>query len=514
MSDLLNSASLVLIPSGYKEDTVYSVVPSDGSGDLSFTRASNGTRVNSAGLVETASVLGSELVTNGNFATDTNWSKSANVSISGGQATFTANGANQSLIQTNAWAADSLNGKKVKLTYTIISNSLNAGNFNLGGFTGASAFNIISLSASAGTYSIILDVRTSAGSDNAIDFWISSSSTSGTLVIDNVSIKEVITNNVPRLDYSQGSCPSLLLEPQRTNLTLYSEDFSNAAFWAVTNSGTISANNEISPDGTQNADTLNAGAAFSQVQGAIGGTIGTVYTVSIYVKRISGTGNVFLRAVENVNTLISVTNEWQRFTATVTSTSTVIRIGITLATSGDAVAIWGGQIEVGAYPTTYIPTTTASATRVADSFARNNIYTNGLITSSGGTWFVELKGNVIYGARDGNEGIGVGDTAALTTNSLRLFVNTSGTVQVVKYVSSTLTTLISTSTSTVKIAIKWNGTSADVFINGSKVVTATAFTTTNMEWLVGNAGVPFFVSQMDLFPTPLTDAECIALTTL
>ena len=52
MSDLLNKASLVVIPSGYKEDTVYSVVPSDGSGDLSFTRASNGTRINSAGLVE------------------------------------------------------------------------------------------------------------------------------------------------------------------------------------------------------------------------------------------------------------------------------------------------------------------------------------------------------------------------------------------------------------------------------------------------------------------------------
>jgi hypothetical protein len=52
MSDLLNSASLVMIPSGYKEDIVYSAVPTDGSGDLSFTRASNGTRVNSAGLVE------------------------------------------------------------------------------------------------------------------------------------------------------------------------------------------------------------------------------------------------------------------------------------------------------------------------------------------------------------------------------------------------------------------------------------------------------------------------------
>mgnify|MGYP007053423483 CR=1 FL=1 len=41
-----------MIPSGYKEDVVYSQIPTDGSGDLSFTRASNGTRINSAGLVE------------------------------------------------------------------------------------------------------------------------------------------------------------------------------------------------------------------------------------------------------------------------------------------------------------------------------------------------------------------------------------------------------------------------------------------------------------------------------
>jgi hypothetical protein len=52
MSNLLSQASLVMIPSGYKEDVVYSAVPTNGNGDLSFTRASNGTRINSAGLVE------------------------------------------------------------------------------------------------------------------------------------------------------------------------------------------------------------------------------------------------------------------------------------------------------------------------------------------------------------------------------------------------------------------------------------------------------------------------------
>jgi hypothetical protein len=62
--------------------------------------------------------------------------------------------------------------------------------------------------------------------------------------------------NVPRLTYQNGGggCPSLLLEKQSTNLVTYSEDFTNAA-WA-TNNITVSGNSVISPDGTQNADSL------------------------------------------------------------------------------------------------------------------------------------------------------------------------------------------------------------------------------------------------------------------
>jgi hypothetical protein len=237
---LLDTASLLLTPNAYKEGKLYSVIPSDGSGDMSVVRATSATRVNSEGLIEVVSLLGNELVTNGDFATDTSWSKSANTTISGGQAIFTANGANQSLIQANAWVADSLSGKRVQLTYTIISNSLNAGNFRLGGITGASAFNINTLNDSVGTYTVILDVRTSAGTDNAIDFYITSTATSGTLVIDNVSIKEVITNNIPRIDYSLGGCPNILLEPQRTNLALQSSSFDSAS-WSKSNSS-VTAN--------------------------------------------------------------------------------------------------------------------------------------------------------------------------------------------------------------------------------------------------------------------------------
>ena len=76
------------------------------------------------------------------------------------------------------------------------------------------------------------------------------------------------------------------------------------------------------------------------------------------------------------------------------------------------------------------------------------------------------------------------------------------------------TNLYTTTTDTSKIAIKWNGTTADVFENGVKVVSATSFTPTVMEFFFGSGTRRFLnINSMALFPTPLTDTQCIALTT-
>jgi hypothetical protein len=395
VSALLQTASLLLVPSGYKSGVVYSEIPTNGDGDLTFTRASSATRVNSDGEIES------------------------------------------------------------------------------------------------------------------------------------------VATGVPRLDYSQGSCPALLLEPQRTNLALYSEQFDDA-YWTKVNTGVasapvVTANAEISPDGTQNADrvvfTLNGGTAsgdISQLESTGFVSVSLTRTQSVYIKTTDNTTKVFTFVTPTGATqAITVTGTYQRFrlTATGIAAGTLrlrLRGGEGTATSA-TIAIWGMQYEEGSYPTTYIPTTTATVTRIADAFSRNNIYTNNLITSSGGTWFVELRNNVAY-TRDGlSTGLFIDSGSGSFTNGFNIRNGGGGNARflITKWQSGAGAALYTTLNDITKIAIKWNGSTADVFANGTKVVSATSFTPTAMEFLNLTSGqVPYFIQQMALYPTPLSDSDCIALTTL
>jgi hypothetical protein len=194
------------------------------------------------------------------------------------------------------------------------------------------------------------------------------------------------------------------------------------------------------------------------------------------------------------------------------SSATAVRGEVnTLSTS---VFLWGAQLEAGAYQTSYIPTTSASVTRNADVISRGNIFTNGLITSSGGTWFLDFRNNRVLTRDAGSVGIALADSNTGGVNSLSLR-SYSQRINVAKYIAGAPTSLFATTTDTAKIAIKWNGTTADVFVNGVKVVTGTAFTTTALEFLTNPSpiDVPKYINSMALFPTPLTDTQCIALTT-
>ena len=353
---------------------------------------------------------------------------------------------------------------------------------------------------------------------------------------------ESMGSGVPRLDYTYGSCPALLLEPQRTNSVLRSEEF-NLTWTSIRLS--VTPNTTIGPDGNTTADSLieNTATASRVLRQSVI-TTASSYTFSVYAKAntrswiylsnpITGStycdlsnGTIGFTPVGVTASITNVGNGWYRCAIVFTATNASNPFDIGLSTgnlissyTGDGVSgvyVWGAQVEAGAYPTTYIPTTTASATRVADSFSRNNIYTNGLITSSGGTWFVELRGNFSLTRDAGSESLFIGDTSIGTTNCLQISSPIGGgRLRILKRVSGIGTQLYSTLTDTIKVAIKWNGSTADVFVNGTKVVTATLFTTTLMEFLGAEGNdVPKFIQQIGLSPTPLSDTDCTTLTTL
>ena len=153
---------------------------------------------------------------------------------------------------------------------------------------------------------------------------------------------------------------------------------------------------------------------------------------------------------------------------------------------------------------------------MTDAFSRCNIYTNGFISDAGGTWFVDLTGNIQY-ARDAASGLAINEgTNQISGNGFTILLNSANLARLAvrKYVGNVSTVMFVTTTDNVKLAIKWNGTTADLFLNGSKVVSDTSFTSTELQNLLGSAGLPILVNQSALFPTPLTDDQCIEITTL
>jgi hypothetical protein len=136
-----------------------------------------------------------------------------------------------------------------------------------------------------------------------------------------------------------------------------------------------------------------------------------------------------------------------------------------------------------------------------------------MISSAGGTWFVDLRNNLGLSRDAFSSGLYLSDAGLLISFLLRNDGGPNSRLRLQKRVGGVETPLLTTSTNTCKIAIKWNGSTADVFENGIKVVSATSFTGTAMENLVGLAGdVPKIINSMALWNTPLTDDELEVIT--
>jgi hypothetical protein len=265
------------------------------------------------------------------------------------------------------------------VTFTVVSGTIYA--VRLGGFT--SAHQVGSLSYTAGTYTVLKTVP--AGSNTVL--YISSNNSAGS--IDNVSIKEVFYNDPtgtlklishpidkPRVEYdANGVAKGLLIEEARTNSLSYSNDFTQ---WTNSAWTTVTPNAGASPDGTQNATLLTSGSGDGYVYRSISLTAGQTWTFSVWLKSDSPASfdidiQIFTGTDSGNTKTITVTNEWQRFyvTKTVTQTTNYLFliggvVGGVQTFRDESLYVYGAQAELGSFPTSYIPTSGATATRSAD----------------------------------------------------------------------------------------------------------------------------------------------------
>ena len=347
---LYDEASLWMTPSGVKDGKLYSELP--------------------------VPVYGPELVTNGNFATDSYWTKGSGATISGGKANIIGDGSTYVSITQNSVFTT---GKKYRVSADV---EINSG-LGLKFQDGATNENI-GFATSSGTY--VFDFT--AGSNTSLVVGRRTGGTAFNSSVDNVSVKEI--TNSGDFTFSRGSNLAAtrvgadgLIEKGRENLLLQSNNFGTT--W-VTPDATITSG-QADKDGSNNAWLLTATSAFNRVTQSVSQS--GVKRFSVYAKantndylllgsvegaHFYATFNLATGAVDsnNINAISpsieNVGNGWYRCSATWVGTTTEVRIA-SQATSGQggwasttsgSVLIQNAQLEVGLAATEYIETTTTT----------------------------------------------------------------------------------------------------------------------------------------------------------
>ena len=487
--------SLAMIPSGYKDGTLYSVLPNNAGGDFNVTRGSLATRVNKNGLIEPVGTLGADVVLNGDFAQGSQeWVLTDGVSITAQGARITSDGTFQDIQQANVLVIGDTYEIEYEITESVngtIGFTSNFGNLQLKNTVGVHKF-----------YGV---------AQNSTTLQIKRSTSPTDITIDNIKVKRLNGDDTPRIDYTDGGCPVLLTEPQSTNLLTDSNDFSK---WITAGDTTVEGG-YLSPDGTNNAYKVS-GTDSALTRGATSET----GTRTIYARTVSGTGTAHLCSYHgNTDNLFTITEDWQRFEVNaVVSTGGTNFYGIDFRgnTTLTEILLYGAQLEELSYATSYIPTYGAVRTRLQDTVTGAG--TSSDFNSTEGVLFAEISAyydgidKTEVSITDGSSSNKVSARFNQTSGILRVFVRSGGATQIDEQVSI--------SDGFLKLALKYKLNDFSLWVNGLEVATSASgaspigLSKLNLDNGVG--GSPFFgkTSQIQVFKTALSDFELTQLTTI
>lgn len=366
--------------------------------------------------------------------------------------------------------------------------------------------------------------------------------------------------NGARFDYNPVTLApkGLLIEEQRVNLCLQSENFSTT--W--TNANSVEQTNVIvAPDGTQTADLLQADssttASARDLRQNVTGTVTAAHTLSVYAKAKNGTfislafrnqaaaanscsaefnlatGTISIAAANAGNatgataSITSVGNGWYRCSISGTADTsgtifTLIFNGRTTSNSSTVAAntelcyLWGAQLEAGAFATSYIPTVASQVTRAADVAVMTGTNFSSWYNQSEGTFVASY----ILGADSLSIGvIGVDDNTSsnviqmrYTSGSAAQFTISVGGVTQVSLAPSGYSTA-----GTYKRAIAYKVNSFNQAINGAlpnaEDTSGTLPVVTQAR--IGNEASSNFINghiqSITYYPSRLSNAELLAL---
>jgi hypothetical protein len=390
--------------------------------------------------------------------------------------------------------------------------------------------------------SLVLDFAGTGTLDSRITF---TRSTTGTYY-NSSGVLSTAAINAARFDYNPLTkvALGLLVEQSSTNLLTYSADFSNAAWIKVF--VTIASSSVVAPDGTNFQKMIESATLTSHaIYRPITVTSGTSYTHSAYAKAAErtfctvgitdtgvdytaianlSTGTILSTTAGSTSTITNVGNGIYRvsLTRTVTAASVNPFIGIyngSTTYNGDGTSgiyIWGAFLEALAFPTSYIPTTTAQVTRAADNASMTGTNFSSWYNAIQGTVFTEAAGATISGASTiyaisdgtGNNRILSGFGANM------LFVGTGGVTQVnISSGSDTANIFAKYAAffSTNNFGLSRNGATPVTSSSGSIPTVTTLYlgasATGSSAYLNGR------IKKFTYYPTALTSAQIQALTT-
>jgi hypothetical protein len=558
-----DDASLVLVPSGYKNGVVFSQKPMDANGQLTFTRASDATRVGPNGYIEK---VRTNLLTYSQDFSDSSWSIPTTQTKTTGQTD--PNGGTTAVLVQNISDGNGYFAKGLTLTANVphtasiyikgaasgsvsirIDDSTAGPQYDINYTTSWQRFSVTRTPNQTGCNFVIGGYGTWDVGTNI--YFAFAQAETGDVMTDYIATTSAAVSvgpvsGTPRLDYLNGECPSLLLEPQRTNGYTFSEQFNNAA-WNK-QSVSVTANVGTSPDGYTNADKVipSTSSAFQAIYHS--STTLTSFSFSVFAKAAGYNYIILLDQFSGVFSSVAFNlsagtctaggkienygNGWYRCSVSATNPSALTAIptyamspdGSNVVFTGDGtsgVLLWGAQFEASAgYSSSYIPTLGTAVTRVADMSGATDYF--GAQTFAGDfTFFVDLlplEGNtgtsdaMILGGGDYNGG----------GNYQSYFRFASGTILLYGVGEALIISRSYTMNANqqYKILVTRTGTTVKIFANGAQVgASATSSTSVilrSLGWsyIQTNYNYDGGINQVLLMPKGLTDAQAIELTTL